>query len=424
MRDQYVSIQRHDPIRISHVLIIIGIVFVAFNLRPAITGIGPLIESIRADFGLSNAAAGFITTLPLIAFSILSPVAPKLGRQFGMERTIFIGLLVLVLGICIRSVSGIVAALFIGTSLIGLGIAVSNVLLPGIVKDRFPHKVGLVTSMYSTAMGISAAIASGVSVPLANGLGLGWQHTLLLWALLAGGACLFWLPVLFQSNKSRNQKAMAQAAPSSESEKAHTQTVQQVKMANPTVWKSSLAWQVTVYMGLQSMLFYCLVAWFPTIIHNQGVSITAAGWLLSTMLFTGLIGSLMAPILAQRWQHQKGIALGIATCFFVGLCGLLIGGNVALLLIWTIVLGIGQGAGIAFALTLFALRTTNAQQAANLSGMAQSIGYLLAACGPVFLGFMYDQSQSWTVPIIVLLVVTIIMGIAGYGAGRDRYVSN
>ena len=176
-------------------LFMVGMIWVAFNLRPAITSVGPLIGEIRQDLGISNGLAGLLTTLPVLGFALFSLLAPKIGNHLGNERTVFLGLIILTSGIVIRS-SGPIAAVFTGTALIGVGVAIGNVLLPGIVKHRFPEKTGMMTSIYSTSMGLFAAIASGVSIPLSRGLHLGWRRALLLWGIVGVIALLLWVAQL------------------------------------------------------------------------------------------------------------------------------------------------------------------------------------------------------------------------------------
>ncbi|MFA6662341.1 MAG: MFS transporter, partial [Bacilli bacterium] len=339
-------------------MLILGIILIAFNLRPAITAVGPLVSLIRADMGLSNSAVGLITTLPLVAFAVFSPVAPQIARRVGNEQTLFLGLLFLVGGILIRSLD-VPILLFVGTILVGLGIAICNVLLPALIKERFPQKVGLMTSVYSTAMVIFAALASGISIPLAQGLSLGWQGTLRFWVILAALAIVVWLPQLHQSKQLLKQ--------------------QDVKSLRHGLLFSPLAWQVTFFMGLQSFCFYVTVAWLPEILCSYGLSISLAGWMLSLIQFISIPTTFIAPLLAERFPNQRKIIAVIGVLYLVGIGGLLVGRDIVLLTLSITLLGLGQGASVSLAFTLFVLRTENGQQAAELSGMAQSIGYLLAA---------------------------------------------
>ncbi|THE14134.1 MFS transporter [Bacillus timonensis] len=387
---------------ISKALLIIGIIFVAFNLRPAITSVGPIIELIRSDLGISNGVAGFITTLPLISFAILSILAPKLGQMIGNERTIFLGLMVLCIGIITRSL-GFTPTLFLGTLLVGVGVAIGNVLIPSIVKLHFPLKVGIITSIYTTAMNTFAAFGSGVSIPLAKGQSLGWKWALAFWTVLAVIAMIIWLPQLRNNHKI----SASYSGPSS----------------NGVMWRSPIAWQVTLFMGLQSFLFYCTVAWLPEILESHGMQLSIAGWMVSLMQLVGLPTTFLAPVVANRLKSQKMMVCVIGIVYLTGIMGLMFAQTNILLIIFIICIGAAQGASISLALTMIGLRTKDSRQAANLSGMAQSIGYLLAAIGPTLVGFLFDYTQSWLMPLVIFIAISILMTIAGVGAGRNRYVA-
>ncbi|UOQ95414.1 MFS transporter [Halobacillus shinanisalinarum] len=388
---------------VKKVLFIIGIIFVAFNLRPAITSVGPLISSITADLGISNAAAGFITTLPLLSFAVFSLLAPKLGHRFGYERMVFIGLLTLIMGIVIRFIS-LTVTLFVGTALVGIGIAISNVLLPGIIKGNYPQKVGLMTAVYTTCMSVFSAIGTGLSIPLAKGLGLGWEKTLLCWALLALLAAVIWLPQIRKPAKLDDPKTSA--------------------LQGASIWRSKIAWQVTIFMGLQSFLFYSMITWLPEILNGRGLSISTAGWMVSVMQLTGLPMTFLTPVFATRFQNQRGIVGMIGCLYTAGLLGVLLGSNIPMLTVSVMLMGAGQAASISLALTLLGLRAGNAQQSAALSGMSQSVGYLLAAAGPVLIGILIDVTASVNVPLLLFIAIIIVMVTAGLGAGRNQTVFN
>lgn len=379
----------------------IGIIFVAFTLRPAITSIGPLTGHIRGETGISNGIAGLLTTLPLISFGLISPFVPRIARKLGNEMSVMIGLCILGSGIIIRSFSTL-PLLFSGTILIGLGIAGCNVLLPGIVKQSFPRKVGLLTGIYTLSMGVFAGLAPGLSVPLADSFGLGWRMSLGMWALIILIAIGFWLPQLKVKNTSFGSTKQ--------------------KQSGSRIWFSSIAWQVTLFMGLQSMVYFSITAWLPEILHTQGFNIAIAGWMLTIFQFSGLPANIIIPILADRLPNQKSIAFGIGLLCLTGLFGLMFFTNKALLICCIMMLGISLGAAISHGLTLIGLRAANAKQASDLSGMAQSVGYLLAALGPFLIGFIFDLFHTWTIPLILLIIITIIYTIAGIGAGRNLYV--
>lgn len=383
-------------------LLLTGIILVAFNLRPAITSVGPLMSTIRDDVGLSNWSVGLLTSLPLIAFAIMSPIAARLGNRFTNERVILCGLIFLLIGIAVRSVS-IILLIFIGTLLVGIGISVINVLLPGVVKDKYPLKVGLMTSVYSTAMGIFAATASGVSVPIADGLGLGWKIALLVWAIPAVVGIIVWI---YLANNSRNARGKTPF----------------ITDTDTNIWKSPLAWQIAAYMGLQSFLFYVTISWLPEILHSNGMSMETAGWMLSLTQFIGLPASFIVPVLAGKFASQRLIVATMGLMSIVGYGGLLLGSTHLTLIISITLIGLALSGTFALALAFLGMRAKDAKQAASLSGMAQALGYVLAAVGPIFIGYLFDLTHAWTVPIVTLIIVAVLVTFFGFGAGRDKYV--
>jgi len=398
------SMTKDDTNRMYRFLLLAGIIIIAFNLRPAITSVGPVIGLIRDDFGLSNWSAGVITSLPLLAFALISPLAPKIGNRYSNERTLVIGLIILLFGIGVRSIST-VPLLYTGTFFVGIGIAFINVLLPSVIKEKFPAKVGLMTGVYSTAMGIFAAIASGLSIPIAEGLGLGWQIALLVWTIPAIIGIIIWI-YLSKGKKEENQQDMKDA-----------------KAKDNPIWRSPVAWQVACFMGFQSFLYYVIISWLPEILYDYGVTMSTAGWMLGVLQVIGLPFSFLIPVIAGRFKSQWWIAC-LLGAFSIAGYGILIIGNSSMAMIGSVVLmGIGLGGMFPLALTLLGIRTQNAEQAAKLSGMAQAFGYLLAAIGPMLIGYLHDITHAWTIPLLTLIGVSLIVITFGSLAGRDKYVS-
>ncbi|WP_028562572.1 CynX/NimT family MFS transporter [Paenibacillus pinihumi] len=382
-------------------LLLTGIIFIAATMRAPLTSVGPLIGLIRETMHISNTLAGLITTLPLFAFAIFSPFVPALGRKYGIEQVMFASIILLTTGIVIRSLSGAIG-LFAGTAILGLAIAVSNVLLPGLIKREFPHKLGMMTGIYSISMNLCGAIASGISVPMAVGLGMGWSGALAVWGIMSLIAVLLWLPQV----KRRENRTSA--------------TVHAAR-DKVNLWRSPLAWQVTFFMGLQSTLFYVTAAWLPDILAEQGISADQSGWLLSILQLALLPLTFIVPIIAGRMSSQRPLVV-LSFLFVVSAILGLLYGSAGAIVIWIILLGIGIGFAFGLALMFFGLRTRNAQEAAELSGMAQSCGYLLAGTGPVLFGFLHDVTHSWSTPLYVLLGAAILLLIFGLGASRNRYV--
>ncbi|WP_028784371.1 CynX/NimT family MFS transporter [Thalassobacillus devorans] len=392
---------KDQPSQTKKLLLIIGIMFVAFNLRPAITGVGPLLRFIRTDLGISYGAAGFITTLPLISFAVFSFVAPKLGNRFGYERMVFVGLVTLMIGITIRIIAT-APALYTGTALVGVGIAISNVLLPGIIKDRYPGRIGLMTAVYTTSMSVFSAVGSGLSIPLAKGLGLGWEMALFSWVLLALIAALLWIPQLSRPVKKEDKQTAG--------------------LTGPPIWKSKIAWQVTIFMGLQSFLFYTLITWLPEIMTGKGLGVAAAGLMVSTMQLSGLPMTFLTPVLADRSRNQQGLIIMIGTLYLTGLTGMLVSTSTGWLTGSVMLMGMGQASSISLALTLLGLRAANARESAALSGMAQSFGYALAAIGPILIGIILDLTATVITPIVIFIGILVVMIAAGMGAARNQTV--
>lgn len=383
-------------------LLLIGVVLVAANLRVPLTSVGALISFIRDDLNISNAVAGSITTLPLLAFAFLSPFAPKIANRIGMEWTIALSLITLIIGFIVRSLTGI-TFLFIGTLFIGLAIAIGNVLIPAVIKINFPLRIGLMTGIYAVFMNIFGALGSGLSAPIASLNNFDWKGALGIWGVLAIIALIIWIPQL-RTNRD-NPKADTESSPKG------------------SLWRSSLAWQVTLFMGCQSLLFYTLITWLPDILQVNGYSSTAAGWIVFLMQFALIPATFIIPVIAERLKNQVGLSIVAASFFIIGFIGLLIPGSALLLPLWAIMFGIASGSAFSLSMMFFTLRTKDGQEAAELSGMAQSIGYLLAAIGPVLVGALQDLTSGWTIPIMILIIISFIVLINGIAAGKEDQVS-
>ncbi|UDM72822.1 CynX/NimT family MFS transporter [Vagococcus fluvialis] len=380
-------------------LLLLGIIMIATNLRAPITSVGPLVGTITNSLNLTGAQAGLITTLPLIAFAIISPIAPKLARKFGTETTILGALILIILGLSIRYLPSI-STLFLGTAILGCGIAIGNVLIPSIVKQEFQNQSGLVTGIYSVSMNLTGAIASGVSIPLIEKLGWTWNQAFSLWIILAALALLAWLPQL------KNKKATPEV---------------NVVDTNNSIWHSSLAWSVSLFMGIQSFIFYVLVAWLPEMLISQGIPSSKSGGMLSLLQLTLLPTTFIIPIIAEKRPNQKSLVVISFTLFTLGISGLMFS---SLAVISLSIIAIGIAGGIAFSLSMmfFNIRTSTPKEAADLSGMAQSIGYILAAVGPFLFGLLHDLTNNWQSSLFLLIGMTIILLFVGLNAGSSKKV--
>ncbi|HLR53537.1 MAG TPA: MFS transporter [Pseudogracilibacillus sp.] len=387
------------------ILPVLGVLIIAFNLRPAITSVGPLIGTIRDDVGFSNWSVAFLTSLPLIAFAIMSPLAPRLGKKVTNPWALTIGLVLLITGIGLRSLS-FVAFLFIGTLLIGMGIAVCNVLLPSVIKEKFPLKVAVMTSMYTTGMVLLATTASGVSIPIAEDLHFGWQWSLFVWAAPAVIGIVIWIMIALKSNDKKTDEM--------------DETTE--KQQSSGIWKSKVAWHVALFMGLQSFMFYVTISWLTEMLIDFGTLKTTAGFMVSYFQLLGIPVSMIMPVLAMKLKSQSTLVFSVNILFMSGLILLLLQNSFTMVLIAVSFIGLASSSNFALALTFLSIRAKNAQDAADLSGMAQSVGYVLAATGPILIGSIYDMTDGWTIPIFCLIIVVIGILYFGSRAGQHRYV--
>lgn len=375
------------------------IVLVAANLRPAITAVGPLLTQIRHDLHLSGTAAGALTTLPLLFFGSFGLVAPFVRRRGDSLLVVSMGILVVAL--LIRVIPNEVA-LFAGSLLAGIGISVGNVAVPAIIKRDHPGTVTAVTAVYTFAISTGAAIAAGAIVPLEKALGHGWRLPLVLLAIPVLLAGLAWVP------RTRRGDGRSQAAPAAGAAR---------------LWRDRLAWAVTGYMGTQSLLAYVVFAWLPTIYQDRGMDETSAGFVLGVTAFVQATGALTVPVVERRLSDQRPLVLLITVFVLAGFAGVA-WAPLGSAMLWAVVLGLGQGAAFATALSFIGLRAADQHVAVRLSGMSQSVGYVIAALGPLGIGAMHDLTGGWTVPAIVLLIITILMTLPGLAAGRTQTISS
>jgi len=391
------QVQSQPPVRHKPWLLLLGLILVALNLRPALSSMAPVLGQVSDGLGLSAAQAGLLTTLPVLCLGLFAPLAPMLARRIGSERVVLGILATLALGIVLRSTLG-TTGLFLGSLLAGASIGIIGVLLPGIVKRDFPQHAGTLTGVYTMALCLGAAMAAGATVPLAHAFGDSWAPALGFWMLPAILAMLVWLP------QARNGHG-----------------VHKVAYRVRGLWRDPLAWQVTLYMGLQSSLAYIVFGWLPSILIGRGLSPTQAGLVLSGSVIMQLFSSLAAPWLATRGRDQR---LAIVVVMLVTLCGLFgcLYAPLSGLWGWAVLLGLGQGGTFALALTLIVLRSRDAHVAANLSSMAQGVGYTLASMGPFAVGLVHDLTGGWSALGWVFAVLGAGAIVFGLGAGRALHV--
>ena len=392
------QVQQHRPVLKRPWFLLLGLVLVALNLRPALSSMAPLLSEVSKSLGLSAATAGLLTTLPVLCLGLFAPMAPILARRFGSERVVLGILLTLTCGIVVRSSFGSVG-LFAGSVMAGASIGIIGVLLPGIVKRDFAKQAGTMTGVYTMALCLGAAVAAGSTVPLSQFFGNSWNMGLGFWIVPALLAAIFWWP---QTRQSHGQH--------------------QASYRVRGLFRDKLARQVTLYMGLQSSLAYIVFGWLPSILIGRGLTATEAGLLLSGSIMVQLISSLTAPWLATRGKDQRVAILLVMLLTLAGLYGCLYA-PLNQLWMWAVVLGLGQGGTFSLALTLIVLRSRDSHVAANLSSMAQGVGYTLASLGPFAVGIVHDWTGNWNSVGWIFGVIGVLGIVAGMGAGRALYVN-
>jgi CP family cyanate transporter-like MFS transporter len=371
----------------STVWLLIAVLLVAANLRGGITSLGALLDGLD---GLSAGTKSFLTSLPVLCFAVVGATGMTLARRLGVHRGIGVALGLLTAGLLVR-VIGDPWLLLVGTFVACAGIALANVLLPAVVKEGFPNRVGTVTGAYSAVMSLGAAIAAGVTVPIAHAAG-SWRVGLGVWALLAVVALVAWLPHLRERESRSGGRVRV------------------------SLWREPVAWAVTLLFGTQSLFAYVVMSWLPSIYADAGFSHATAGLLLAVSILVGVPVYFLAPTLAIRASSQGHLIAVLTALLAVGFAGLLLA-PVAGAWLWAVLLGVG-GAVFPVTLTLFSIRTATTAGTTALSSMAQSIGYLFAAGGPFVVGLLHESTGSWSVPIALLLGLAVVQVCAGYVAGR------
>ncbi|WP_415831162.1 CynX/NimT family MFS transporter, partial [Deinococcus frigens] len=376
-------------------LLILGLVLVALNLRPPIAGFGPLLSQFQAEFRVSAATLSLLTTLPLLCWGVLAPLAPLLSRRHSNETIILFATALIGLGSVFR-IGATLPVILIGTVLVGAGIAVNNVLLPSLIRRDYADRVGPMTGLYTLAVVGGAALASGVAVPLMTALGGAWRSSMGVWTLLAVVGVLAWLPAVF------GRQTHVRAAVKGE----------------PSVWRNPYALSVTLYMGLQSLVFFTWLTWLPRVLQDSGFTAAQAGLLLAFANVVQLPFTLAVPVLAARPRLLVPLAVGTALVSAAGITGLLLSPQTPLP--WLFMMGAGAGSMFPLALMFIAVRAANVAQVPQLSAMAQGFGYALAATGPFIFGALHDLTGDWQVPLLFLLAMTGLVLITGVAAGRVR----
>ncbi|MGW4389972.1 CynX/NimT family MFS transporter [Streptomyces sp. NBC_00063] len=386
-------------------LMIVGIVLAALNLRPAITSLGALLEEVRDGLGMSGSVAGLLTSVPPLCFAIFGVMAPRLARRFGPGAVVCAGMAAIAAGLVIRPFTGGTVGFLVASGLALMGIAVSNVLMPVIVKRWFPDRVGSMTGLYSMALALGTSLAAAVTVPMTDALGGSWKTGLAVWAALAVAAVVPWVPLV----RERGAEGGTTAG-----------TPQQDDGLRIT--RSRTAWALAVFFGLQATAAYITMGWMAQIFRDAGVSAGTAGVLLAVTMAMGVPLAFVIPRVATRLPSQGPIVIALGVCGLAGYAGLYLapaGGAWA----WAVLLGISNCA-FPLALTMVGMRARTGAGVAKLSAFAQSTGYLISIPGPLLVGVLYQHSGGWGVPIALMAALMVPQIVVGVIAGRNRTVED
>ncbi|MEN6634738.1 MAG: MFS transporter [Clostridiaceae bacterium] len=384
-------------------LLFFGLIFVAVNLRAPITAVGPLVSTMKQELLFSSGVFGLLTTIPLIMFALLSPFVRRISDRLGAGKTLLYAVIAILLGVALRSYGGNFG-LFSGTFLLGAGIAIGNVLVPGIIKARFPERLGLATGAFTISMTSFAAVSAAVSYPISKLPNMDWRNSLAIWIALATIGILAWLPQRKLSITQQNA--------------TETTAPQQEKC----VWRTKLAWWLTVLMGAQSFLFYFFAAWLPSIALFKGLTPETAGYLAFAFQLTTIPAAFLIPAIATRLKDQRGLISIVAVLYIASLCGLVFAKTTALLTVCVMLYGFSTGSCFNLCMLLIGLRTCSAERATSLSGMVQSLGYGFGALGPLLGGWLFDWTGNWNTAFVCVGVLIVIIFFSGRQAGKNQLI--
>lgn len=387
-------------------LVVVGIVLAALNLRPAITSLGALLEEARVGLHMSGSVAGVLTSVPPLCFAIFGIAAPRLARRFGPGAVVCAGMAAIATGLLIRPFAGGTAGFLAASALALMGIAVSNVLMPVIVKRYFPDRVGSMTGLYSMALALGTSVAAAATVPMTEALGGSWRVGLGIWALLAVLAVLPWIGLARDRGPADRSTLAAQAQNS----------------PAPRITRSPTAWALACFFGLQATGAYITMGWMPQIFRDAGVPAGTAGVLLAVTMVMGVPLAFVIPRLATRMRTQGSIVVALGLCGLTGYTGLLFA-PAAGAWAWAVLLGISNCA-FPLALTMIGMRSRTGAGVGRLSAFVQSTGYLISIPGPLLVGVLYQHSGGWDLPIALMAGLIVPQMAVGVLAGRDRTIED
>jgi CP family cyanate transporter-like MFS transporter len=392
-------------------LAVLGLLLAAVNLRPAVTSLGPLMKEVRSGLGMSGTMAGLLTSVPAACFALFGFAAPRLARRYGPGAVVCSGMALVATGLLLRPFAGGTPAFLAASALALAGIAVSNVLMPVIVKRYFPDRIGPLTGVYSMALSLGTALAAAVSVPLTDAPGHGWRLGLGVWALPAVVAAVVWLPLVRDRATAGGTRTPAAPAP-------------RTPLAGPSarITSSRTARAMAAFFGLQSTSAYVTMGWMPQVFRDSGISADRAGLLLAVTMALSVPLSFVLPPLAARMRAQGPIAVVLAAFQVAGFAGLWLA-PAAAPWAWALLLGVANCA-FPLVLTMIGMRARTSAGVVRLSAFVQGTGYLLAIPGPILVGALNQATGGWGLPLGMMVVLAVPQAVCGVFAGRKRYVED
>ena len=381
------------------------VVLIAMNLRSPITAVSPVLDEIKSALGLNNTQASLLTSIPLLMFAGFSILVSKATSRVDIRKGLIYSLIILAVGLYIR-VYGSISSLYIGSFLLGLGICIGNVLTPAYIKKIFPQQVGIMTGIFSVSMNLVAALATGFSIAIGQWTNAGWRGSLGIWIL---GAILAFLMLLIDVRLGNQQTNGVQSS--------------KLERVSFNIFLSRQAWYISVFMGIQSLIYYCLVAFLPTLLIDYGMSKYDAGWVFSILQLAMLPVMLFSPVIASKMKDPKALIFSSGGLYFIGI-GMLLLFKAQYVYLTAVLLGIAGGLAFSLAILFFSLRSKTMQGTILISGKAQSIGYLLAAFGPPIFSKLHDWDFSWTYSLYFILACILLMTYFGRKAAKPRFIED
>lgn len=398
------GIKKNYAIWVINLLVVI---IVSCTLRSPISAVGPVLNQIRKALHLDSFQGSLLTSIPLIIFAACSVLVSRFSRQFSISKFLLYAMGILTLGLFIR-VSGTTSGLFIGSVFIGLGICIGNVVTPGYIKNKFPERMGLLTGIFAIAMNLTAAFASGYSVSIGEWTALRWRGSLGIWGILSFIALLIVVIDIF-SDRTKLKKV--------------SENITVAPTRDISIFKSSQAWAISIFMGAQSLVYYTMIAWLPIVMENYGMTEKQSGWILFAMQMAMLPATFAGPVIANRMKNQRLMIFFVCVPMLVSILMLLFIQS-SFIYLSAILMGISVGLAFSLALLFFSLRTKSSQNAIRISGMAQSVGYLIAAFGPSTFGKLHDWSGSWKSSFYFLLFIVVVIFYFGMKAATHKYIED